>query len=74
MKLSFFLFSVCYMECVRCLVISTKNFSLEIGKTFYFIRVRVCTTLKVALFEQIVNLRNTLKTRNFNKKRQSQKL
>ena len=48
-RLNFFLFSVCYMERVRCLVISTKTLFLQIGKTLHFIRVRICTTLTLAL-------------------------
>ena len=41
--------------------LAEKNFSLEIGKTLSFIRIRVSATFKLALFKQIVKLRNTLK-------------
>ena len=57
-----FFFSVSYMECVPYLLIR-KNFSLKIGKTLNFVRVGICTIFKLALSEQIVKLRNTLKNR-----------
>ena len=57
-----FFFSVCFMKCVPYLLIE-KNFSLKIGKTLTFVRVGVCTILKLALSEQIVKFRNTLKNR-----------
>ena len=50
------------MKCVPYLLIQ-KNFSLKIGKTLTFARVGVCTILKLALSEQIVKFRNTLKNR-----------
>ena len=57
-----FFFSVCFMKFAPYLLIQ-KNFSLKIGKTLTFVRVGVCTILKLALSEQIVKFRNTLKNR-----------
>ena len=60
-RLNFFLLSVCYIEWVRCLLISIKKLFSTDRKSITFIRGLVCTTFKLALFEQITKLKNTLK-------------
>ena len=77
-KVKLFLFSVCYMECVRCILISRKRLFSTNCKKLSFMKIRLFATFKLALFEQIVKLRSTLKNgyvadRHFNMKRQSYK-